>query len=221
MRHLYRLHYNSCFYNKMRYTVKIRACTVMLCAVSSTDHQKKCAKSPRFFGSSALLPALKSVQNRCENFRDSQNEKSTWKTYHRGVSKKSGSKIYKNKFWNFKSFFRVRGYEKNLQSKISENARGRNLFLRKKSANFPNKKIFHKCANFKSLPTEKVDRLSFNHLICQESCQPFLQAPGNSLQCQLRNSDNDLLHYKKSCLLLPNRNILPLLLEFCGTISCM
>lgn len=68
MRHLYRLHYNSCFYNKMRYTVKIRACTVMLCAVSSTDHQKKCAKSPRFFGSSALLPALKSVQNRCEIF---------------------------------------------------------------------------------------------------------------------------------------------------------
>lgn len=68
MRHPYRLHYNSCFYNKMRYTVKIRACTVMLCAVSSTDHQKKCAKSPRFFGSSALLPALKSVQNRCEIF---------------------------------------------------------------------------------------------------------------------------------------------------------
>nr|DAM70471.1 MAG TPA: hypothetical protein [Bacteriophage sp.] len=59
MRHLYRLHYNSCFYNKMRYTVKIRACTVMLCAVSSTDHQKKCAKSPRFFWQFRTTSSLK------------------------------------------------------------------------------------------------------------------------------------------------------------------
>lgn len=68
MRHLYRLHYNSCFYNKMRYTVKLRACAAQYATSVRQIAGINALQVRRFSGNSALPPTLKSVQNQCEIF---------------------------------------------------------------------------------------------------------------------------------------------------------